>query len=96
MISITVTEDDGVKATPEDRALRHLQITKVMAGEPAPKHSSVEALDAARFYTSSIIADMLAYAESIDMNLEDVLRAAVEEFNAVAYHPVEITVTGAI
>lgn len=93
---VQVTSGDGFKSSDVDRAMVHLRVTAVMADQPVPAYNSAEMLEMGLTYLSSTIADLLAYAEQNDMDLEKVLQEAVSEFNDAAYRPIEITVKGSV
>jgi len=94
-LKIEITDEDGFLSSAEDRAMVHLRVTAVINNEYPPS-TDVEVIKTARVYLSSVIADLLVYAESTDLNLAEILTAAVSEFNDSAYRPIDITVKGAV
>lgn len=95
MNSIMISSAEGIQASGEDRAKHYLELAAVLDDE-SPREVSHNVKAAAHTYASQIIADLLELAEVHDLSIAEVLKVAVENFNGIAYRPIEITVKGAV
>lgn len=93
MQKLTITTDNGNHATAEERAQIHLQVTEVLnGGESIPAFDSFDMRVTATTYLSSIVADLLSYAETTGLDVQGLLWKAVTEYNDTAYQPLDVSV----